>query len=78
MLKAGYRYTKLEAGKSAAVGEQVENDGGVEGGSLSSTGAGSGAELLGRVGEITEVTEEAGTEPSCRNSRRRQVTVHKD
>lgn len=73
-----YRYTKLEADKSAAVGEQVENDGG-EGDGLPGTGARPGVELP-EVGETTETAEEVATGlgESCRNSRHRQVTVHKD
>lgn len=79
MLKVSYRYTKLEADKSATVGEQVENDGGVEDDGLPGTGAIPGVELS-EVGETTEAAKEVATGlgESCRNSRRRQVTVHED
>ncbi|KAL0637456.1 hypothetical protein Q9L58_003511 [Maublancomyces gigas] len=77
--KAKRKYTKLEADKSAAVGEQVENDGGVEGDGLPGPGAIPGVELS-EVSETAEAAKEVATGlgESCRNSRRRQVTVHED
>lgn len=80
MLKVRYRYTKLEADKSAAVSEQVENDHEEKDEDLPDTEAKSSINPLEQMSETTEAEGMATDrrEPSCRNSRRRQVTVHDD
>lgn len=71
------RYIKLEADKSVAVGEQVENDHELEDDDLSNIEAESGMELLGETIEAVEGVATDLREPR-KNSRRRQVTVHVD
>lgn len=78
VLKVGDRYIKLEADKSVAVGEQAESNHELEDDDLSNIKAESGVKPLDETVEVAEVVATDLKEPSRKNSRRRQVTVHVD
>lgn len=78
VLKMGDRYIKLEADKSVAVGEQAENDHELEDDDHSNITAESGVKPLGETIEAAEGVATDLKEPSRKNSRRRQITVHVD